>query len=68
LYHAATALSLALEAAEAIATEGMTVATAKGGLKTHPAVAIQRNASITFASLLKADRLGEGRQKDRAHS
>jgi P27 family predicted phage terminase small subunit len=54
LYQAATALSLALEAAETIAAEGMTVATAKGGLKTHPAVAIQRNASVTFASLLKA--------------
>ena len=54
LREAATALSISLEAADVIATEGMSVKATRGGLKTSPYVQIQRNASVTFASLLKA--------------
>ena len=54
LHQAAVALSLSLEAAELIAAEGLTTRMARGGCKTHPAVAVQRNASVTFAALLKA--------------
>jgi phage terminase small subunit len=55
LHQAAIALSVSLEAAEIVAVEGMFIKTARGGgLKQHPAVGIQRSASITFSTLLKA--------------
>jgi P27 family predicted phage terminase small subunit len=54
LYQAGIALDLSLQAAEIVAAEGLTVKAANGGCKTHPAVAVQRNASATFATLLRA--------------
>ncbi len=54
LYQAGIALNLSLQAAEIVAAEGLTVKASNGGCKTHPAIAVQRNASATFAALLKA--------------
>jgi len=64
LHQALTALSLSLQAAEVIAAEGLTIKTVRGGgCKTHPAVAVQRNASLTFASLLRTlDLAPDGRK------
>ena len=50
---AAEAFDRCGQAREAIAKEGMTLATADGGLKAHPAVAIERDARLAFARLIR---------------
>lgn len=41
------------QAREAIERDGITVATADGGIKAHPAVAIERDCRIAFARLIR---------------
>jgi P27 family predicted phage terminase small subunit len=41
------------QAREEIARDGLTVKTAQGGLKPHPAVGIERDAKVTFARLIR---------------
>ena len=41
------------QAREAIAAEGMTIRTGDGGLKAHPCIAIERDARLAFARLVR---------------
>jgi P27 family predicted phage terminase small subunit len=50
---AAEAWDRAQEARAAIAKDGITVYGREGGMKTHPAVAVERDSANRFATLLK---------------
>lgn len=50
---AAEAFDRCHEARELIARDGICVATADGGIKAHPAVAIERDSRLAFARLLR---------------
>ena len=50
---AAEALDRCAQAREAVDKDGLTVRTADGGLKTHPCIAIERDARLAFARLLR---------------
>ena len=50
---AAEAFDRCQQAREAIAAQGMTIPTGDGGLKAHPAVAIERDARLAFARLVR---------------
>jgi len=41
------------QAREAIAAEGLTIATGDGGCKAHPAVAIERDSRLAFCRCLR---------------
>jgi P27 family predicted phage terminase small subunit len=41
------------QAREAIDRDGLTIATGDGGMKAHPAVAIERDARLAFARLVR---------------
>jgi len=41
------------QAREAVDSDGITVKTADGGLKAHPAIAIERDARLAFARLIR---------------
>ena len=41
------------QAREAIDADGITVKTADGGLKAHPAIAVERDSRLAFARLLR---------------
>jgi hypothetical protein len=48
------------DAREVIAREGLTTATRDGGLKTHPACRVERDARLAFARLMRALDLDNG--------
>jgi P27 family predicted phage terminase small subunit len=50
---AAEAIDRCQQAREMIAAEGITVRTADGGAKAHPAIAIERDSRLAFARLLR---------------
>jgi P27 family predicted phage terminase small subunit len=50
---AAEAFDRCSQAREAIEADGITVKTADGGIKAHPAVAIERDSRLAFARLLR---------------
>lgn len=50
---AATALDRAEQAREIIDREGLCVPTKEGGMKAHPAVAIEHNARLLFVKVLR---------------
>jgi len=50
---ACEALDRANEAQRLLARDGLTIAGREGGLRPHPAVAIRRDAEISFARLLR---------------
>jgi phage terminase small subunit len=50
---AAEAFDRCGQAREAIGADGITVKTADGGIKAHPCVAIERDARLAFARLLR---------------
>jgi len=50
---AAEAFDRCDQAREIIAKDGLTIPTGDGGLKAHPAVAIERDARLAFARLIR---------------
>jgi P27 family predicted phage terminase small subunit len=50
---AAEAWDRTQQAREAIAVEGLTIRTGDGGLKAHPAVAIERDSRLAFARIVR---------------
>src|SRR5690606_6322408 len=50
---AGEAFDRGVQARERIAADGICVATADGGIKAHPAIAIERDSRLAFARLLR---------------
>lgn len=63
---AAEAWDRCRQARELLAAEGLCVATADGGRKAHPAVAIERDARLAFARLVRELDLDHEAPPDRA--
>jgi P27 family predicted phage terminase small subunit len=50
---ACEAFDEAQQARAVLAKEGMTVANASGGIRSHPAIAVERDARLAFARLVR---------------
>jgi P27 family predicted phage terminase small subunit len=47
------------QAREEVARDGLTVTTAKGGIRAHPAIGIERDSRLAFARMLRELRLSD---------